>query len=86
LAPIARLPAGLYYRILFVQKMRAFWRLVLERFHKQKTTKITVNFPKIIEMHLNSSSQCIQLAMRQVNNEKNTITAKRKIENYSRSL
>jgi hypothetical protein len=36
-------------------------------FHKQKTTKITLNFPKIIEMDLNSSSQCIQLAMRQVN-------------------
>ena len=36
-------------------------------FHKQKTTKITLNFPKIIELHLNSSSQCIQLAMRQVN-------------------
>jgi hypothetical protein len=36
-------------------------------FHKQKTTKITLNFPKIIEMHQNSSSQCIQLAMRQVN-------------------
>ena len=53
--------------ILFVQKMRAFRRLVLECFHKQKITKITVNFPQIIELHLNSSSQCIQLAMRQVN-------------------
>jgi hypothetical protein len=30
LSPIARLPAGLYYSILFVQKMRAFRRLVLE--------------------------------------------------------
>ena len=47
--------------------MRAFRRLVLECFYKQKTTKITLNFPKIIEMHLNSSSQCIQLAMRQAN-------------------
>jgi hypothetical protein len=56
-------------------------------FHKQKTTKITLNFPKIIEMHLNSSSQCIQLAMRQVNKrEKKTITAKRETENHSRSL
>jgi hypothetical protein len=35
--------------------------MVLECFHKQKTTKITVNFPKIVELHLNSSSQCIQL-------------------------
>jgi hypothetical protein len=41
-------------------------------FHKQKTTKITLNFPKIIEMHLNSSSQCIQLAMRQVNKREKT--------------
>jgi hypothetical protein len=57
----------LYYSILFVQKMRAFRRLVLECFYKQKTTKITLNFPKIIEMHLNSSSQCTQLAMRQAN-------------------
>ena len=45
--------------------MRVFRRLVLECFYKQKTTKITLNFPKIIEMHLNSSSQCTQLAMRQ---------------------
>jgi hypothetical protein len=67
LFPIARLPAGLYYSILFVQKMRAFRRLVLECFHKQKTTKIKVHFPKIIELHLNSSPQCIQLAMRRVN-------------------
>jgi uncharacterized membrane protein len=58
-----------YYSILFVQKMCAFRRLVLECFHQQKTTKITLNFPKIIEMHLNSSSQCIQLAMRQVNRQ-----------------
>jgi hypothetical protein len=60
-----------------------------ECFHilKQKTTKITVNFPKIIKLHLNSSSQCIQLAMRQVNKrEKNPIMAKRKIENNLRSL
>jgi hypothetical protein len=67
LSLIARLPAGLYYSILFVQKMRAFRRLVLECFYKQKTTKITLNFQKIIEMQLNSSSQCKQLAMRQAN-------------------
>ena len=87
LSLIARLPAELYYSILFIQKMCAFRRLVLECFHKQKTTKITLHFPKIIEIHLNSSSQCIQLGMRQVNKrEKNTIMAKRKIQICSRSL
>jgi hypothetical protein len=48
-------------------------------FHKQKTTKFTLNFPKIIEMHLNSSSQCIQLAMRQVNKQEKNNYGKEKI-------
>ena len=61
--------------------MCAFWRLVLECFHKQKTTKITLNFPKIIEMHLNSSSQCIQLAMRQVNKREKNIDGEEKNSN-----
>ena len=70
LSPIAQLPGRLYdYSILFTQKICTFWRLVLECFHKQKTTKITLNLLKIIEMHLNSSSQCIQLAMQQVNKQ-----------------
>jgi hypothetical protein len=87
LSPIARLPAGLYYSILFVQKMRAFRRLVLECFYKQKTTKITLNFPKIIEMQLNSSSQCIQLAMRQANKrEKNQLRQREKFKFRLRSL
>ena len=61
--------------------MRAFWRLVLECFYKQKTTKITLNFPKIIEMHLNSSSQCLQLAMRQANKrEKKQLRQREKIK------
>ena len=69
------------WSILFVQKMRAFRRLVLECFYKQKTTKITLNFPKIIEMHLNSSSQCIQLAMRQANKrEKNQLRQREKFK------
>jgi hypothetical protein len=49
-------------------------------FHKQKTTTITVNFPKIIELHLNSSCQCIQLAMRHVNRrEKNQLRQREKL-------
>jgi hypothetical protein len=40
LSPIARLPAGLYYSILFVQKMRAFRRLVLECFISRKPPKL----------------------------------------------
>jgi hypothetical protein len=48
-------------------------------FHKQKTTKITLNFPKIIEMHLNSSSQCIQLAMRQVNKREKKLRQREKL-------
>ena len=72
---------SLYYSILFVQKMRAFRRLVLECFYKQKTTKITLNFPKIIEMHLNSSSQCIQLAMRQANKREKNNYGKEKNSN-----
>jgi hypothetical protein len=58
--------------------MCAFRRLVLECSHKQKTTTITVNFPKINELHLNSSCQCIQLAMRQVNKQVKTSYSKEK--------
>ena len=61
--------------------MRAFRRLVLECFYKQKTTKITLNFPKIIEMHLNSSSQCIQVAMRQANEREKKNYCKEKNSN-----
>jgi hypothetical protein len=87
LSPIARLPAELYYSMLFVQKMGAFRRLVLECFHKQKTTKITLNFPKIIEMHLNSSSQCIQLAVRQVNKrEKNNYGKEKNSNSFALTL
>ena len=32
-----------FYSIIFVHKMRAFWRLVLECFHKQKTTEISLS-------------------------------------------
>ena len=61
--------------------MRAFRRLVLECFCKQKTTKITLNFPKIIEMDLNSSSQSIQLAMRPANKrEKNQLRQREKFK------
>ena len=78
---------GLYYSRLFVQKMRAFRRLVLECFYKQKTTKITLNFPKIIEMHLNSSSQCIQLAMRQANKrEKNNYGKEKNSNSFALTL
>jgi hypothetical protein len=48
-------------------------------FHKQKTTKITLNFPKIIEMHINSSSQCIQLAMRQLNKREKKLRQREKL-------
>jgi hypothetical protein len=74
-------PAELYYSIPFVQKMHAFQRLDLECFHKQKTTKITLNFPKIIEMHLNSSSQCMQLAVQQVNKQEKKNYRKEKNSN-----
>jgi hypothetical protein len=67
--------------------MRAFRRLVLECFYKQKTTKITLNFPKIIEMHLNSSSQCIQLAMRQANKrEKNNYGKEKNSNSFALTL
>ena len=56
-------------------------RLALECFYKQKTTKITLNFQKIIEMHLNSSSQCTQLAIRQANKrEKNQLRQREKLK------
>ena len=65
------------------KKCCAFWRLVLECFHKQKTTKITLNSSNcakfIFPMHTAS------YATGKSTREK-PITAKRKVENYFCSL